>query len=122
MFSGTITQSQSNEGPEAADAKSARSKVDTHFLKNLSSIFEYVGDVVIERLSGADEAVQVSRTISDELDAEILYYVPNQTGVSIVYGVRKATSFLAAIPRMQGVVSWRLLPVQPTEDQQLTTA
>lgn len=78
-----------------------------------------VGDVVIDRLSGTDEAVQVSRTISDELDAEILYYVPNQIGVSIVYGVRKVTAFLNAIPRMQGVVSWRVLPVQPIEDQQL---
>ena len=122
MFSQTIPQSQSNEGPAAADAQSDRSKVDTYFLKNLSSVFEYVGDVVIDRLSGADEAVQVSRTIADELDAEILYYVPNQMGVSIVYGVRKITSFLAAIPRMQGVVSWRLLPVQATEDQQPSSA
>ena len=122
MFSQTISQSQSIEGPHAAGPKSDRSKVDTHFLKNLSSIFEYVGDVVIDRLSGTDEAVQVSRTISDELDAEILYYVPDQMGVSIVYGVRKVTTFLTAIPRMQGVVSWRVLPVQPAEDQQLASA
>ena len=72
--------------------------------------------------TGADEAVEVSRTISDELDPEILYYVPNHMGVSIVYGVRRVTSFLNAIPRMQGVVSWRILPVKPTEDQQLSAA
>ena len=118
MVSQTISRGQSNEDPGSDDAKRELSKVDTHFLKNLSSIFEYVGDVVIDRLSGAEEAIEVSRTISDELDAEILYYVPSQMGISIGYGVRKGTSFLAAIPRMQGVVSWRLLPVQPTENRQ----
>ena len=122
VFSQTISRSQSNEGLGSGDAERSLSKVDTHFLKNLSSIFEFVGDVVIDRLSGDEEAIQVSRTISDELDAEILYYVPSQMGVSIIYGVRKATSFLAAIPRMQGVVSWRLLPLQPTGDQQPVTA
>ena len=110
-----ISQNRPEDDPGRSDSEGGFSNVGTHPLKKLRSVL--VEDVVVDHLSGAADVVQVSRAICDELDAEILCYVRVQTGISIVCGVRTASSFLSAIPRMRGVVSWRLLPVPPDEKQ-----